>query len=435
MAIQPESGIVIVGAGCFGLSTAYHLLRRGYTKITVLDRSPVLPAPEAASTDINKIVRSCYADIFYSKLARDAIAKWKNATEWADCYRESGVLVLLTGEGSYGDLALVNDRALGARTVLLPAGSTNTVPSDPSSPALPPVVQNLLQDKSGYINEDSGWVHSSRAVELLIDKVKSLGGNILPGKAVAHLIKDPHGKTNGVKCADESEYKADCVVLAAGAWTASAFPELDLEETCVATAQVVGKIQLTPEEAQAYRANPVYLDLDSGFYMFPPNDQDVVKCAVHAAGFTYRPTSTSASTPIFLKPPNEKDTSHGHFETAVPKAALQELRAGLANTFPALADKPWAGARMCWYTDSADEDWVIGFHPRDPGVMLATAGSGHALKFLPNIGSLVADAMEGKMDAELVRKFALDRAKNDVPVSRPGKEQSELDLSDIVSSE
>jgi len=438
MAIQPESDIVIVGAGCFGLSTAYHLLKRGYTKITVLDRSPVLPAPEAASTDINKIVRSCYADIFYSKLAREAIASWKDTSEWADCYRESGVLVLLTGEGSYGDLALVNDRALCARTVLLPACSTTTVPSNPTSLALPPVVQNQLKDKSGYINEDGGWVHSSRAVELFMDKVKSLGGHVLPSKTVAQLVKDTSGKTSSVKCADGSEYKADCVVLAAGAWTASAFPELDLEETCVATAQVVGKIQLTPEEAEAYRVNPVYLDLDSGFYMFPPNDQNVVKCAIHAAGFTHRPTSTSASTPVFPtphSPSNEKDTSNGHFETAVPKAALQELRAGLANTFPALADKPWAGARMCWYTDSADEDWVIGFHPRDPGVMLATAGSGHALKFLPNIGRLVADAMEGKMDVDLVKKFAFDRAKNDVPVSRPGREQSELDLSDLVSTE
>lgn len=46
--------VVIVGAGCFGLSTAYHLLKRGHRLVTVLDRSPVLPAPEAASTDINK---------------------------------------------------------------------------------------------------------------------------------------------------------------------------------------------------------------------------------------------------------------------------------------------------------------------------------------------------------------------------------------------
>ena len=42
-----------MGAGCFGISTTYHLLKRGYKDITVLDRSRVLPAPDAASTDMS----------------------------------------------------------------------------------------------------------------------------------------------------------------------------------------------------------------------------------------------------------------------------------------------------------------------------------------------------------------------------------------------
>lgn len=52
--VRGDSNIVIVGAGVFGLSTAEHLLKRGYTNITILDRSEVLPAPDAASCDINK---------------------------------------------------------------------------------------------------------------------------------------------------------------------------------------------------------------------------------------------------------------------------------------------------------------------------------------------------------------------------------------------
>ena len=50
----PASKIVIIGSVCFGVSTALHLLRRGYKDVTILDRSPILPAPDAASTDINK---------------------------------------------------------------------------------------------------------------------------------------------------------------------------------------------------------------------------------------------------------------------------------------------------------------------------------------------------------------------------------------------
>ena len=62
--VEPQVAMaVIVGAGCFGLSTAYHLLKRGHDHVTVLDRSPVLPAPEAASTDINK--STCPQHILY----------------------------------------------------------------------------------------------------------------------------------------------------------------------------------------------------------------------------------------------------------------------------------------------------------------------------------------------------------------------------------
>ena len=51
---QNTDKVLIVGGGCFGLSTAYHLLKRGFADVTVIDRSATLPAPDAASTDLNK---------------------------------------------------------------------------------------------------------------------------------------------------------------------------------------------------------------------------------------------------------------------------------------------------------------------------------------------------------------------------------------------
>ena len=54
MAISESDKVLIVGAGCFGISTAYHLLKRGFKDVTILDRSDVHPAPDAASTDLNK---------------------------------------------------------------------------------------------------------------------------------------------------------------------------------------------------------------------------------------------------------------------------------------------------------------------------------------------------------------------------------------------
>lgn len=52
---------VVVGAGVFGFSTAYHLLKDGELNVIVLDKSTILPAPDGSSTDINRIVRFGFA--------------------------------------------------------------------------------------------------------------------------------------------------------------------------------------------------------------------------------------------------------------------------------------------------------------------------------------------------------------------------------------
>lgn len=52
--------------------------------------------------------------------------------------------------------------------------------------------------------------------------------------------------------------------------------------------------------------------------------------------------------------------------------------------------------RLCWYTDSFDNHFVIEFVPDVDGLMVATGGSGHGFKFLPNLGSHVVDRIEGR---------------------------------------
>lgn len=86
--------VIIVGGGCFGLSTALYLLRpdhpsRRFTyKVTILERADTIPAPDAASSDLNKIVRSSYSDVFYTKLTKDAVEKWTGEEIWGDTFHQ-----------------------------------------------------------------------------------------------------------------------------------------------------------------------------------------------------------------------------------------------------------------------------------------------------------------------------------------------------------
>ncbi|EGO00698.1 hypothetical protein SERLA73DRAFT_50792 [Serpula lacrymans var. lacrymans S7.3] len=341
--------VLIVGAGCFGISTAYHLLKRGYGDVTIIDRSVVLPAPDAASTDMNKVVRSSYSDIFYSKLAQEAIRAWKNEEDWGTTYHESGVVVLdppaAVGEGpieSYADMSFDNDVEIGARVRRLEDSTAvrSVFPSSvASSGRLAP-----LSDATGYLASDGGWAEAAQGVSLMTSRVVALGGRVVPGKTAEGLVRED-GATKGVRCTDGSLFYADLVVLAAGSWMASSFPELNLDTKCLATGQSVAMVQLTREEADVYRDCPVVLNFRTGFYIFPPDKHDVVKLSIHAAGHTHMAPHPTAqrliSTPRTI-------LSHADEGLRIPRTVAIELRGHLSHIYPELANKPFIQTRMCW---------------------------------------------------------------------------------------
>lgn len=97
---------------------------------------------------------------------------------------------------------------------------------------------------SGYFNRDGGWAFAAQGVRLLQSKVEYLGGKVFAAKPVSKLIQHD-GKTTGVQCTDGSSYEADLVVIASGSWTASAFPNLNLREKCLATGYVSPRLYMT----------------------------------------------------------------------------------------------------------------------------------------------------------------------------------------------
>jgi len=136
-----------------------------------------------------------------------------------------------------------------------------------------------------------------------------------------------------------------------------------------------------------------------------PTDDNVVKLAIHDSGVVHYPlgdTDNPISTPRTV-------SSHGDDGLRVPQSSLRRLRSSLRGIYPELAKKPFAATRLCWYTDSTDGDWVIGYYPSDSGLLLATSGSGHAYKFLPVLGRIVSDAIEGRLDPTIAQRFAVDR--------------------------
>lgn len=79
----------------------------------------------------------------------------------------------------------------------------------------------------------------------------------------------------------------------------------------------------------------------------------------------------------------------------IPETAASVIRGFVQDFLPELIPCE-VETRLCWYTDSFDNHFVIDFVPRSEGLMVATGGSGHGFKFLPNLGGHVVDRIEGK---------------------------------------
>lgn len=452
--------VIIVGAGVFGLSTAWHLLQRGYS-VTVLERASEVPARDSAGYDLNKIVRSSYADKFYTDFAREAIDLWKK-DEWEGCYHECGVFVPLADANTYTRAAYENDVTSGAKITEIRA-SEDLKKFFPEDVVTGFASASTDTELVGYLNHDGGWAESGRALEVLLQRVRDGGAEVLAGKEVAGVMRKSSSlRVTGVRCTDGSGYHAATVIFAAGAWTPRLMQRLGIEFAAgpwaqkpvtesasaqqvrelqqeatgqhpatnqhvgvgVATGQVVATVQLTQEEADRYRNTPVVLDFPTGFYMFPPNADNVVKMGIHSNGYLHQPSASVTSTP-------RTALTDGEDGLRIPKEMVKMFRDCLKRIYPELGKKPFSGTRLCWYNDSPDDDWVIGSYPGVQGLVFATTGNGHAFKFLPNIGRLVADAMEGKLAPDLAARFAPHRQANAHESSRVGPPPRPLKLDEL----
>ncbi|KAG9098070.1 hypothetical protein FS749_004744 [Ceratobasidium sp. UAMH 11750] len=452
MSTQPS--VLILGAGCFGLSTAYELLTRGYRDVTIIDRAPELPAPDAASTDLNKVVRSAYRKNAYTRLARESIREWKTG-DWDGAYHESGILVCGGPTGTpYTRAAQENDLAAGCRVTLLPTVQDIKQVFPPSvtigeiAKAQGP--DSTIAKNSCYLNSDGGWVGATTAMTALLRRVKAYQGrgvNILTGRRVAGLEMDAEGRAVGVKLArdegDQGEQvlTANVIVLATGAWSSSLFPDdsVGLTKLMKATGQSVLTVQLTPEEQEQYSKCPAFFDTSTGLYTMPPTASGLLKWGLHHTGaLSSHPVSTprtglAHSNTAPLDPNAKIGVDGAGAPCAVPKSTIAPMRDAMRKLYPGIADRDVTSSRICWYADTIDEDWIIDYHPVHPRLLLATGGSGHAFKFLPVLGRVVVDRLEDKLDKESCELFSFTRPRSAEHVERIG-EHIEIDEMELATA-
>ncbi|WYZ41553.1 hypothetical protein EsH8_V_000448 [Colletotrichum jinshuiense] len=406
-----DSSVLIVGAGVFGLSLAYELTsERGYTSVTVLDRF-LPPVPDGSSVDVSRIIRTEYADPLYASLAADALEGWRSSEVYKPHYHESG-FIMMADEKERPSPYFEKYRQWRGReqSGQKPMEVFEPPAADGEIKRLYAGVQADLKDFTATHNTAGGWADAAGAIGALAGKCTLAGVSFVTGSHGTVVGLERSGKrVTGVRTAAGTTLSADRVVLATGAWTNRLVPGLG--HAVAASGQPVGFIQLTPEEARRLQPMPVMINMSTGVFCFPPTPgTNLLKLARHGFGYAteFEAEGEEGGKGRRVSSPRLKGSNAA--SGFLPQDADEGLREGVRLFFPEFAEREWAYKRLCWYTDTPEGDFVVDHHPNVEGLFFATGGAGHAFKFLPVIGTHVADCFERKASTALREKWRLRRA-------------------------
>ena len=169
---------------------------------------------------------------------------------------------------------------------------------------------------------------------------------------------------------DRGSYRAAKLVMTAGPWTGALLPAL--APLAKPERQVVLWTDPIRPDRFAVEAFPIfYMEADEGrFYGFP---------MVGDSGFKigkYHHRREAA------------DPDHPDRECRAEDEAV--LRQGIRRYFPD-ADGRTLAMQTCFFTNTADEHFIIDRHPSDGRIVIAAGFSGHGYKFCSVVGEILAD--------------------------------------------
>lgn len=464
MMMRKQKSVAIVGAGIFGLSLATVLHEKG-CEVTVFDQhqydeteyQPGLDGRvQVASVDENKIFRASYGTkLHYQRLALESRQEWASLNELRknghpesekreqdELFVGCGMLRVQPTE-ELGDLekeTLANMEREGLR-------HTQFVKSNQSD-----------RDRAVSTGWDSKLLDfaipddSSRSFEAVLD---SLAGFTRCSDACSHFQKvatakgvkfrlgpqagafdslveediptSTHKRALGLKTKDGTFHKADVVVIAAGSFTTQLLPDMSYHLESSAGSIVTFKIdkenaqlweKYSPERFPVITWKSAPRDStgkDTGsVYVFPRTPEGLVKIGYRGIKFTnFQPAPEGCpfsqdgqwSVPL---PPEQS--------SSIPAPADDAIRRFVSIFLPEFKDMPFHSTKLCWYTDSLDNSFVIDYVPTyaEKSVFVCTGGSGHGAKFLPVLGKHAADILEyGDQSTSYMREFW--RWREDVP--------------------
>jgi glycine/D-amino acid oxidase-like deaminating enzyme len=340
------STAVVVGAGVFGAATARELALRDWEVRLVEQYAP--GTVRSASGGDTRLSRVAHGDAdWYARMARDARKRWIELQESTGTriWEPIGLAWFARGENGFEARSRASLDRIGVPYEWLQTDDARTL------------YPSLNVDDLGAVlfEPDAGVLHARRATQLLVEDGERVGVRL-----------------DSARCLPADEPRADVVVWACGPWLASLFPEhVDLKVTR-------RDVFFFGADA-SWRGTPGFCEYDAAYYGHGEVGGLGVKVAPDFPGDEINPDTLDR----------------------VPLASWERAaRSYASHRFPALADAPVIGTRVCQYDLSADTHFIVDRHPDRDSWWLIGGGSGHGFKHGPTFAEYVSDCIEGKRERE-----------------------------------
>ena len=352
---------IVVGLGTMGSAAAWQLTARGCSVLGLDRHTP--PHALGSAHGRSRIIRTAYMeDPAYVPLVQRSFELWRELEATTDKALLRRTSLLMIG---HPDSDAVAGSLASARLHALPHELLDAAEIRRRFPVFQPD-----DELAAFYEEVAGVLQPEACVSACLDAASAAGADLRYGEQVLSWNRDDHNVRVRTQA---GEHVAKALIITAGAWSSHLLPGIDSALTV--ERQVMHWFEPTGGiDAFALERLPVYLwepCVGPVLYGLPALDgaHGGVKVALHHGG---------------------EPTTADHLDRTVHAADIDAVRCCLVERIPTLNGR-WLEGAVCMYTNTPDMHFVIGPHPAEEGVFIASGFSGHGFKFAPVVGEVLAD--------------------------------------------
>jgi glycine/D-amino acid oxidase-like deaminating enzyme len=379
---------VVIGAGSFGTSLAYHLAIQGLNDVVLLDRFDVGGQTSPRAAGLTQQIRRERETTLLAKLSVEKFVRFTEETDIPLEFHQSGSVKI--GRDAAG-VAQVEWEIRAGREVGL-----DIRPMEPDELAERAPWARTDGVRAMWITPSDLYLEPRQVPQVYAAAARARGVSVLTETPVTALKRGHDGRVTGVETS-KSSISAPIVVDAAGAWTRQVAEEAGIR---IPVVPMRHQLMITEPLPGVRNEQPICRVIDANVYVRP--------CwgGLMLGGYETNPL------------PFEMRDASPHFQIADMPLDLGVLRglAGLVREqFPVLEDAPLQTYRGGLPTMTADGKHIVGAVPWAEGFYAATGCIVGGLSIAPGVGEMLAQliltgASDIPLDLYAIDRFAPDFA-------------------------